>query len=575
MIATREDPPLPLHRLRVRHQVNELRGADLRFTRDEAATFLREVMGLPLSAEDVAALEARTEGWIAGLQLAALAMRDRTDFATFIQAFTGSNRFVVDYLVPEVVERLPAHLQTFVLQTAILDRMCAPLCDAVVLGDDAPPAQAAYSQLLLAELERMNLFLVPLDDERCWYRYHHLFAEVIRGWLLNGVAAETVAALHRRASAWFEAQNLAVEAVRHALAAGDVDRAVRVIEQRGLLLMLQGQLQQVTGWLDALPDTHIRQRPVLSIIRAVSLMLSNRLASVEPYLEDAGRWIRPDTPDDQARTIGGAAGVVRANVAYLVGDLPRVIALIHQALEVLPEREASTLPGMLVTIFRSAAQSFTALAFMVTGDVTAASERLAADVIGPVRAAGNLFATLYSMTYLALLQVYQGRLRAAADTYAQAAQLTPEAGGMQILVASPTYYIGVGDLLRERNELDRAAQYLRQGIDIVRGTMTIDANAATHGYAAWARLQQARGDSLGAHATLEEFARLAEQRGFFHMVVARGGAAQAQLMLAQGDVAAATRWAETIGLDVDDEPDFFREDEYLALVHPGLNSLLV
>ncbi|HZG66655.1 MAG TPA: hypothetical protein VEZ12_07915, partial [Herpetosiphonaceae bacterium] len=574
VIASRADPPLALSRLRARGQLTELRAHDLRFTLEEAAMFLREVMGLVLGVEEVAALEARTEGWIAGLQLAALSMQDRSgeQMATFIEAFTGSHRFVVDYLVDEVLARQPPHLQTFLLQTSILERLCGPLCGAVVLGDEAEPphhaartTQQAYSQALLEELEHNNLFIVPLDDERHWYRYHHLFAQVLRERLVSGTKEDTVASLHRRAGTWFEAQGLVEEAVQHALAAQDWERAAGLIEGHGLLLMLKGHLQQVTDWLDALPDTRVRERPVLSIIRAVSFMFSNRLASVEAYLQHAERWIQPDTPDDQARTIRGAAAGVRANVSYLVGDLPRVIASVHEALEVLPETEVSELPGMLVTIFRSATKSFTGLTYKVTGDVTSASERLAADVIAPVRAAGNLFATLYSMTYLALLQVYQGRLRVAADTYAQAAQLAPEAGGLQILVASPIYYIGRGDLLRERNELDAAAQYLRQGIDLVRGTMTIDANAATHGYIAWARLQQARGDSLGARATLEEFVHLAEQRDFFHVLVARGAAAQAQLVLAQGDLAAARRWAETSGLGVDDELAFFRESEYLAL----------
>jgi LuxR family transcriptional regulator, maltose regulon positive regulatory protein len=198
IILTRVDPPLPLTRLRVRSELTELRAADLRFTVDEAATFLTGLMGLPLSAANIAALETRTEGWIAGLQFAALAMRDRSDLASFIAAFTGSNRFVVDYLAEEVINRLPRHLQTFLIETSILDRMCASLCDAVILGDRPGPDQApavqwqGYSQALLAELERTNLFAIPLDDDRCWYRYHHLFADVLRGRLMSGATRAAV-----------------------------------------------------------------------------------------------------------------------------------------------------------------------------------------------------------------------------------------------------------------------------------------------------------------------------------------------------------------------------------------------
>jgi LuxR family maltose regulon positive regulatory protein len=258
IIATRADPPLPLSRLRARGELTELRATDLRFTADEAAAFLTEVMQLPLSADAVAALEVRTEGWIAGLQFAALAMRDRTDHASFIAAFTGSNRFVMDYLLEEVFERLPGHLQSFLNQTSILERLCGPLCDALLLGALPLPqpglhhAQAGASQALLEELERTNLFLVALDDDRHWYRYHHLFAEMVHTRLLSAASSETIATLHRCASAWYEQQGLIAEAVRHALRAQDVERAAHVIEQGGLALALQGQISTVhlhSAWL--------------------------------------------------------------------------------------------------------------------------------------------------------------------------------------------------------------------------------------------------------------------------------------------------------------------------------------
>ena len=244
VVATREDPPLPLSRLRARGQLAELRTAELRFTPDEAALFLQEVMSLDLAAGEVEALEQRTEGWIAGLQLAALAMRDRTDVGSFIGAFTGSNRFIVDYLTDEVVSRLPPHLRTFVLQTAVLDRMCGALCDAVLLGmpDDGTPVigdtrpasthEQAYSQALLEELERANLFVVPLDADRQWYRYHHLFADVLRARLAGGARGDEVARLHRRAAAWYECNGLVAEAVEHALAGADFERVERLIDQR-------------------------------------------------------------------------------------------------------------------------------------------------------------------------------------------------------------------------------------------------------------------------------------------------------------------------------------------------------
>src|SRR5262249_44345756 len=251
ILTSRADPPLPLARWRARGELTELRAAELRFTADEAATFLTEVMAIPLGTEDLLALEARTEGWIAGLHLAALAMHDRTDLSSFVAAFTGSNRFVVDYLAEEVFAQQPGHIQTFLLQTSILGRMCGALCDAVLgletrdlrLGGSdsqqassrgalwAPQASQAYSQRILEQLEHTNLFTVPLDDTRQWYRYHQLFAEVLRERLLSGAANAMVAALHQRASGWFEQHGLVPEAVQHALACADWMRAADLIEQ--------------------------------------------------------------------------------------------------------------------------------------------------------------------------------------------------------------------------------------------------------------------------------------------------------------------------------------------------------
>ncbi|CAA9379751.1 MAG: Transcriptional activator of maltose regulon, MalT, partial [uncultured Chloroflexia bacterium] len=237
VLASRADPPMALSRFRARGILNELRANDLRFTPDEAASFLQDVTGLNLSADEVTALEARTEGWIAGLQLAALSLRDRTgtERMEFIENFAGSHRFIVDYLIDEVLAHQPAHLQTFLLRTSILERLSGPLCDAVVLGEQGGGGQsaekggAAFSQILLQELERANLFIIPLDDARRWYRYHHLFAQVLRERLITGTSAETVATLHRNASGWFEEQGLIAEAVHHALAAQDWERVVRLI----------------------------------------------------------------------------------------------------------------------------------------------------------------------------------------------------------------------------------------------------------------------------------------------------------------------------------------------------------
>ncbi|MDQ5811408.1 MAG: helix-turn-helix transcriptional regulator, partial [Actinomycetota bacterium] len=289
VIATREDPHLPLARLRARGQLSELRAADLRFTPSEAAEFLKGVMGLSLSAEDIAALETRTEGWIAGLQLAALSMRGREDVASFIRAFAGDNRYIVDYLVEEVLQRQPERIRSFLLQTSILDRLNGPLCDAVT-GQEEGNAR-------LEALERGNFFVVPLDDKRKWYRYHHLFADVLNAQLM-AEQPDQVSTLHRRASEWYEQNGSAADAIRHALAAEDFERAADLVELAVPEMRRSRQEATLLGWLKALPDELFRCRPVLSVSYAGALLAGGEVEGVEDRLRDAERWL--DTTADMS-----------------------------------------------------------------------------------------------------------------------------------------------------------------------------------------------------------------------------------------------------------------------------------
>src|SRR5829696_8366017 len=300
LIATRADPPLPLSKVRARGELNELRASDLRFTSEEAATFLKGVMGLQLSAEDIAELERRTEGWVAGLQMAALAMRDRADVSSFIAAFTGSNRHVVDYLAEEVLGRQPEELQTFLLETSILNRMCGPLCSAVTGHTEG--------QTALERLEHANLFVIPLDDKRQWYRYHHLFADVLRQ-RLHQEYPDLLPELHKRASGWFEEEGLVSEAIHHALAAQDWKRAVRLIETSGMAVVLSRQVQTMLGWIDGLPEELVRERPVLCTIHAIALVFLNHSDAAEVRLQDAERNLLGNPMTDEARTILGRVAV--------------------------------------------------------------------------------------------------------------------------------------------------------------------------------------------------------------------------------------------------------------------------
>jgi LuxR family maltose regulon positive regulatory protein len=567
VLTTRSDPPLPLTRLRARDELNELRSNELRFTAGETAQFLTGPMALALSHDDIAALDERTEGWIAGLQLAALAMRQRSDLSQFVAAFTGSNRFVLDYLAAEVLDQLPARLHRFILQTAILERMCAPLCDAVLevrdwrLGDgengpspipqSRTPIPQAYSQLALEQLERANLFIVPLDDVRGWYRYHHLFAEVARGRLRSELDAATIAALHTRASRWYSSQGLVAEAIQHALAAHDWDQVASLIEEHGLKRAISGEASTVLGWIAALPDALIRARPILCIYHAIVLLFTNQPDASAQRLQDAERCIGPDTPEDQARAIAGQVALMRANLARSIGDLAGCMALSRQALSLLPDT---------VHVARSGAALNMARAYQDTGDVTPAAERLAAESIASSRAVGNLIATLNGLTNLARLHVLQGRLRAADAAYQEAAQVAP---GLSGLLGTPAYYFGMGELLCERNQLDAAEEYLTQGMGLMHGVMIVDADAVALGYTALVRLRQARGATAEALAALDEFAQLSGRRRFAAPLVAYGAALRAGVLLAQGDSVSAAAWAETV--IAGDTPAYIREFEYLTL----------
>ena len=550
VIATRTDPPLPLARLRARGELNEVRAADLRFTPEEAASFLNEVMGLELTAQNVAELESHTEGWIAGLQLAALAMRGNADVPGFIAAFTGSNRHVVDYLAEEVLGRQPEELQTFLLETSILDRMCAALCNTVSGHTDG--------QTTLGRLEQANLFVIPLDDERQWYRYHHLFADVLRQ-RLRQEYPDLVPELHKRASGWFEEEGLVPEAVHHALAAQDWEIAIRLIEASGMTVVLGQQGQTLLGWIDEIPEELARERPDLCTIRALALVFSNRPDAAEASLQQAERCLRGDQTSDEARAILGRIAVIRAAIARFSGDLERCVVLGRRALEMLPQTEATARE-------RASAGTNAILAYQVSGDVRPAKERPLEEAIASFRASGAPIALLNGINHLARMRTLQGRLRAAVATHEEAAEVASGRYGARDLVNGAAYYAGLGDIHREWNELDTAETHLRRGTDLVAGAIMVEADVATHGYLSLARLQQARGRLDDALATLQEFADLARRRNFAARLVARSEAARARIALMQDDLPAAVGWAEASGLDSEGKPSYPREEQYLTLV---------
>jgi LuxR family transcriptional regulator, maltose regulon positive regulatory protein len=554
ILASRSDPLLPLARLRVQGALIELRALDLRFTFEESTAFLIEVMGLPLSAEQVAALQERTEGWIAGLQLAALSLQGREEVAGFIETFTGSHRYVVDYLVEEVLVRQPADVQDFLVQTSILERLSGPLCDAVRGQGD--------SQALLEHIERSNLFLVALDDQREWYRYHHLFAEALRSRLQQTQPA-LVAELHRRASHWYEQHQLFGEAVAHALAAPDLDYAARLIEQYAQLTNFPSQFQILLGWLNHLPDALIRTQPTLCLMHANALVLTQQLEKASARVQDAERCLHKEILAQQRQALLGWIAAFRCFQARFLGDYDRCIPLARQALKLMQEMEVT--PHIFTSTFRAVALVTAASAYLLDGDMTPATERQVAAAVAYIRAKGNLPLSVKSISNLARLQLLQGRLHQAATAVEQATQLVPQPAGLHTLIHGADYYFLLGELLREWNQLERAEQHLAQGLDLVKETMGAEAEMIMRGYLALARLQQACGQGSRALETLEAFAQLARQRGFASALLARGAAVGAQIELAQGNLAAAMRWAETSGVSITDALSYLREQEYLTL----------
>jgi LuxR family transcriptional regulator, maltose regulon positive regulatory protein len=516
VIASRVDPPLPLARLRARDQMAELHASDLRFTPEEAAAFLEGVMGLELSAGDVSVLEERTEGWIAGLQLAALSMRDRDDVSGFVEAFSGSNRHVLDFLAEEVLERQPAEVRGFLLSTSVLERMSAPLCDALTGCSDG--------QETLERLERENLFVVPLDDERRWYRYHHLFADFLRG-RLNAESPALAAELHRRAAAWYEGNGSIAEAIGHAFSTGDHDLAARLIEAGVKGAWSRGEGQTVLRWVVALPDEAKRRRPRLILEHAQTLAFAGRLDESEPLLDEGEKAAGEAADGEDRRFLLGYASAVRSWRARLRGDSPDAVELARRSLSLMPEDELH---------LRTFAAICLGEALRTTGNLAAASEAFA-ETAELCRSEGHVYGTLTAMVWRARVQAAQGRLREAEDSFRRAQRFVIEQG-VELLPAAGLAHLGMGALLYERDELDEAERELKEGICLAERTREL--SSLVWGYVTLSRAKLARGDEHGALEAAREADRVARGSGA-DLEVAIATAWMARLCLARDDLAEA------------------------------------
>jgi LuxR family maltose regulon positive regulatory protein len=557
VIATRADPPLPLARLRGRGELTEVRAADLRFTRDEAAAFFNEMIGLDLAAGDVAALETRTEGWIAGLQLAALSMQGQRDVSGFIQTFAGDHRYVVDYLIEEVLQQQADGVRSFLLQTAVLDRLTGPLCDAVT-GQDGGTAR-------LEALERGNFFVVPLDDTRRWYRYHHLFADVLRARLM-AEQPDLVATLHQRASMWCEQQGSAAEAIRHAFAAEDFVRAAELIEWATPAMRRSRQEATLLGWLRALPDAVVRRRPVLNIAFAGTLLSVGEVESVEARLRDAERWLetkvapseRPEAlsaemvnlDESELERLPASIAMYRAGRALALGDVASAIVHAQRVLDLVAEDDL---------LERGAAAAMLGLAAWTSGDLEAA-HRSYAEGMARLHQAGHISDTVGGAIALADIRIVQGRLREAMSTYERALRLASEQSD-PLLRGVVDMHVGLSELHRERGDLDAALRHLLTSHEL-------GEHAGFHQFpyrsrVAMARIRQAEGDLDGALELLHE----AERRYMsdFYPNVRPIAAMKARVWVVQGQLDRAFEWARGQGLSADDDLSYLREFEHVTL----------
>ncbi len=553
IITTREDPALPLARYRARGQLTELRAADLRFTADEAATFFNQALALGLSAEEVASLESRTEGWIAGLQLAALSMQGRGDVTDFIKAFAGDNRYIVDYLVEEVLQHQPPRVRNFLLQTSILGRLSGPLCDAVTGQTE--------SAALLDALERGNLFIVPLDDKRQWYRYHHLFADVLLAHALQE-QPDAVPALHQRASAWYERAGSPGEAIHHAAAANNPERVADLAELAWPAM--DGRFQSATwlSWVQPLPDKLARTRPVLCVAYAWAHLNDGQLEAGEAWLRDAERWLNPATAadkpaggmvvvdDDQFRTLPASIATARAYHAQALGDVAATIAYTQQALDLLPETDH---------LQRGPAAALQGIAYWTSGKLEAAHRALTAAMASFYQAGSIVFAL--SGTYgLADIRIAQGRLRDAVRTYEQALLVVAKQSEAR-LPGTADLYLGLAGLHLEQGRLDAAARHLQKSRALGEPAALPDWPCRMR--VVQARFKQIQGDPDGALALLDEAERLYYRTPIPE--VRPISALKARVWLEQGRLAEAWHWARRQALSVDDDLSYLHEFEHITL----------
>ncbi|HLO31379.1 MAG TPA: LuxR C-terminal-related transcriptional regulator [Anaerolineales bacterium] len=550
VLISRTDPLLPLSRIRVHNQLVEIRADQLRFTRDEIAVFLNEVMELSLSADDIATLEARTEGWIAGLQLAALSMQGSKDTHSFIEAFAGSHRYIMDYLAEEVLLLQHEHIRLFLLKTSILERMSVPLCEAVIKSDGT---ESLNCQAILESLDEQNLFVVRLDDKKCWYRYHHLFADVLNRHLEKQLP-HLLHELHQRASHWYAQNGFIPEAIHHALAGSDQDFAIQLIEQNGCLLLIRGELSTLPNWIKAV-ELHTQTRPWMYIFKAWLSVLTGYPDQTEEMLQAAESLISPSQPSTEVKVMQGAIATARAYRSNMQREGSRAASFARQALDCLPDVD------LVSRSLRTVATSLLGDASAMSGNLEEAYQAyLEAKRTG--QAAGDFHLVIVANSNLANILIEQGLLHEAAGIYSEILQLTTLPDGQKSVLAGRVY-AELSQLSYEWNRLDIALQQVHQCISLCQHWGNIDLQAI--GFVMLARLEYAQGRPERALEAMRVAERLANEHHLLPRYSIWVKCTLARLWLAQGNFEKASSLIGG-GITTSDEIPYLHEPEYLIVL---------
>jgi LuxR family maltose regulon positive regulatory protein len=554
LISGRVDPPIAISRMRARDQMTEVRPNDLRFMESEAKTFLNDLSGLDLSPEDLSALLSRTEGWITGLQLAALSMQDRQDKHEFVTAFSGSHHYIIDYLVDEVMARQSEEVRTFLYRTSILSRFCAPLSDAVLEISD--------SRKIIHDIDEANLFLVHLDDERKWYRYHHLFAEFLNQ-RLQEREPEKVLELHRQASLWFERNEFHTEAINHALKGEEFTRAAKLVESVGPMMMMRSEFDQLKSWLDAIPQEKVNSWPWLCIIRAWMCQRWAQFDEGEYYLQCAERALELETtpePMDGVEVIQGQIFAIRALFSLTKGNVSQAIDYANEALEFLPDDYFN----------RPVAADALGIAKRISGDFEGAI-KIFLEARRDSLAVGNRILAQAIIFELGLTHTLQGRLYQAAETFREAIDYTYQDTEIKIPYASSAS-VYLANILYEWNELDAAMAHLEEGIEIGLASKIVDAVAV--GFASMAMVALAQGDLEAANQASKKNVRMVKDIPDLEPeTLTKTLDSRVRLSISQNKLAEADRYIKERGLSVDTKIKYIADFEHIVLarllVHLG------